>query len=150
MPEQWLLQHGLPALFLLSFAASTLLPLGSEWLLVALLAVGKDPLACVLTATVGNTLGALTSYLIGFYGADWLNKRVLRISPDRQRRAARWYQQFGSWSLLFSWLPIIGDPLCLLAGYCRVPVPWFLLLTGTGKGARYLSVAGLAGLFISP
>jgi len=148
MFEDWLLQHGLPALFLLSFAASTLLPLGSEWLLVAMLASGNEPLACLLVATLGNTLGGLTNYLIGLFGGDWLCHGLLHISTRQQQRAARWYQRFGVWSLLFSWLPVIGDPLCLLAGIYRLPLPWFILLVATGKGARYLALAGLTGLFL--
>lgn len=149
MFEDWLLSHGLVALFFLSFAASTLLPLGSEWLLVAMLATGKPALACLVIATMGNTLGGLTTYAVGLFGADWINRKVLRISFSQQQRAARWYQRFGVWSLLLSWVPVVGDPLCLLAGLYRVPLPWFVLLIGTGKGLRYASVAGLTDLFLS-
>jgi len=149
MPEAWLTEHGLPALFLLSFTASTLVPVGSEWLLVALLAAGEEPLVCLMAATVGNTLGALTTYAIGWYGADWIVHRVLRISEGQQQRAARWYRKFGIWSLLLSWVPVIGDPLCLLAGLSRTPFPWTLLLITVGKTLRYSSIAGLTSLALS-
>jgi membrane protein YqaA with SNARE-associated domain len=146
--HDWLLQYGLPALFLLSFIAATLLPLGSEWLLMALLANGHPPLTCVLVATVGNTLGAMTSYIIGYYGADWFATKVLRISTAQQDQAERWYRRFGTWSLLLSWMPVVGDPLCLLGGFYRVRCSWFLLLVAAGKGLRYLTIAGLTGLIL--
>lgn len=146
--QDWLLQYGLPALFLVSFFAATILPLGSEWLLVALLANGHPPLPCVITATLGNTLGAFTSYILGYYSADWFSVKVLRISPAQQHSAELWYRRFGTWSLLLSWLPVVGDPLCLLGGLYRVRWSWFLLLVGTGKGLRYVTIAGLTGLIL--
>lgn len=133
--------HGLPALFFLSFCASTLLPLGSEWLLIVLLLEGRDPAATVLVATVGNSLGSGTNYLIGRWGGDWLTHRLLRIDSQRQQRAEAWFKRFGSWSLLLAWLPIVGDPLCLVSGVLRTPIVRFFLLVTTGKGLRYLTVA---------
>lgn len=133
---------GLPALFLLAFLAATVLPLGSEWLLAALVAGGSAPLTAVLIATVGNTLGAVTTAWLGRGSGTWLRRR-LPLAPERQQRAERLYARFGSWSLLASWLPIVGDPLCLVAGLLRVPWPRFLLLVAAGKLARYAAVAWL-------
>ncbi|MBE0599134.1 MAG: DedA family protein, partial [Desulfuromonadales bacterium] len=118
--EEFLLSHGLPALFVLSFLAATLLPLGSEWLLAALLLKGVDPLWSVTLATAGNTLGAMTTYAIGVWGGPLLIGRLLRIDLATRQRAERFYHRFGSWSLLLSWLPVIGDPLCLVGGVLRV------------------------------
>ncbi len=78
--EQLLLEHGYPALFLLSFLASTLVPLGSEWLLAVLLLNGFDPFMVVPVATVGNSCGALTTYAIGLWGGPFLVQRFLRVS----------------------------------------------------------------------
>jgi membrane protein YqaA with SNARE-associated domain len=113
-------------------------------LLVALLLGGANPTHSVLTATAGNTLGAVTSYLIGRWGSDWLMEKLLRIDSQQQQRAERWFSRYGSWALLFSWLPIVGDPLCLVSGSLKTAPLRFLLLVASGKGVRYLSVAMLA------
>ena len=139
--HDFLMGHGLPALFLLSFLASTLIPLGSEWLLVVLLLKGIDPVAAVTTATVGNWLGAVTTWAIGGWGGPFIIRRVLRVSPVDEERAERFYNRYGSWSLLLSWLPVIGDPLCLVGGLLRVGFLRFSLLVFTGKLARYAVVA---------
>jgi membrane protein YqaA with SNARE-associated domain len=136
---------GLPGLFLLSFLASTILPVGSEWLLVALVVNGEEALLPVGVATVGNTLGACTTYLLGVFGGPFLIGRVLRVDAEARARAAGFYARFGSWSLLLSWLPVVGDPLCLAGGLLRVPFYRFLLLVAAGKAARYAAVAFLAG-----
>ena len=135
--SEFLVDYGLWSLFFISFCASTLLPLGSEWLLVALLLQGSNPLATVAVATLGNSLGAGTNYLIGFYGGDWLIEKVLRVEKTRQQQAIRWFNRYGSWSLLLAWLPVIGDPLCLVAGMLKTPLLRFSLLVTTGKGLRY-------------
>lgn len=139
--EAFLASHGYPALFLLSFLASTIMPLGSEWLLVAMLVNRHDPLATVAVATVGNCLGACTTYGIGLWGGPLFISRVLRIGDQERERAERLYHRYASWSLLCSWLPVIGDPLCLVAGVLRVGFRRFSLLVATGKLARYAAVA---------
>lgn len=141
--ELWLLDYGYPALLLLSFLASTLVPMGSEWLLAVLLLNAFDPLAVVLVATLGNTAGALATYALGLWGGPVLTTRLLRVSSDSQRRAERLFARYGIWSLLFSWLPLLGDPLCLVAGILRTRFWSFLLLVSSGKLARYLVVAKL-------
>ena len=139
--QEFLLANGYPALFLLSFLAATLVPLGSEWLVVALLVQGFAPAPVVLVATVGNVLGACTSYAIGLFGSVFLTERVLRMDGDERARAERVFARYGSWSLLLSWLPVIGDPLCVVAGMLKITVPRFVLLVLTGKVARYALVA---------
>ncbi|RME34087.1 MAG: DedA family protein [Deltaproteobacteria bacterium] len=132
-------EAGLAGLFLLSLLASTILPLGSEWLLVLLLTQNVPPTACLLTASVGNTLGALTLWWMGLYGWQWLRQRKT-FDPGRQKQARRLYRRFGSWSLLLAWLPLVGDGLCLLAGAAGMDWRRFLVLVGTGKTLRYLFV----------
>lgn len=139
--EQWLLEYGYPALFLLSLLASTLVPLGSEWLLAVLLLNGFDPSTTVAVATLGNSCGALTTYALGLWGGPLLLQRVLRVSPESQRRAERVFSRYGSWSLLLSWLPVLGDPLCLAGGVLRTSFWRFLVLVSVGKFIRYLVVA---------
>jgi membrane protein YqaA with SNARE-associated domain len=141
--EILLVNNGLLALFLLSFLAATIIPLGSEWLLIALILNGFDARSVVAVATLGNYLGACTTYAIGFYGSEFLIKKILRVDDDSLTRAMSLYKKYGSWSLLFSWIPILGDPLCLAGGVLRLGFPVFSVLVFLGKFARYAAIAYL-------
>lgn len=141
MLHDLLRQPGYVSLFFMSFLASTLLPLGSEWLLVTMLVAGYDPVSSVVTATLGNYLGAVATYLVGIYGGNWLIEKVMRVSVEQQERAKNYYRHLGVYSLLFSWLPIIGDPLCLVGGMLRINFGLFSLLVAVGKFARYVITA---------
>jgi membrane protein YqaA with SNARE-associated domain len=141
--EHLLSSPGYSALFALSFLASTLLPVGSEWLLAVMLMDRHDPVMTVAVATIGNTLGAVTTWAIGIAGGPFLVRRVLRISAAAEESAIRFYRRYGVWSLLFSWLPFVGDPLCLAGGILKVGFGRFTLLVFTGKLARYAAVAWL-------
>ena len=132
---------GYLTLFVLSFTAATLLPLGSEWLLAALLLKGGEPFLLVGIATLGNLLGAVSTWLVGRYGGDFLIRRCLRIDAEAQQRAEERYSRYGIWSLLLSWVPLIGDPLCLIAGIFRVRLALFIPLVGAGKLGRYCLLA---------
>ena len=134
---------GLPGLFLLSFLAATILPIGSEWLLILLLMQGLSPSNVVLTASLGNFLGACTTYLLGRWGANSLLRHLLRIDLQQLLRAKSLYARYGIWSLLLTWLPIVGDPLCLLAGLLRLDFRTFSLLVFVGKFSRYATLAFL-------
>lgn len=136
-------QPGYPALFAVSFLASTLLPLGSEWLLAMMLTQGYHANTTVGVATIGNTLGACTTWLVGRYGGNWLLERLFKISDQQRQRAEDWYRRYGAASLLLSWLPVVGDPLCLVGGLLRINPFLFILLAGAGKLARYAAVAWL-------
>lgn len=139
--ESYFLEAGLLGLFLLGFAAATVLPLGSEWLLVLLISQGTPVAEAVMAATVGNYLGSCTTWGIGLLGSQALVSRLLRISPEQAARARQFYQTWGVWTLLLAWLPIIGDPLCLVAGVLRTRFWLFSLLVFSGKLARYLLLA---------
>ncbi|EOL9025211.1 YqaA family protein [Cronobacter sakazakii] len=123
------------SLFTSSFLSATLLPGSSEAVLVALLvSVKTTPWLLVLTATIGNSLGGLTNVILG-------RLFPLRESSRWQERAQGWLQRFGAPALLLSWLPLVGDLLCLLAGWLRLPwgpVIFFLCL---GKALRYIIIA---------
>jgi membrane protein YqaA with SNARE-associated domain len=141
MVHDWLNQPGYVTLFTVSFLASTLLPLGSEWLLVMMLVSGYEPFSTVVVATAGNYLGAVTTYLIGMYGGAWLVEKVLRVSAEQQERARDSYRRFGAFSLLLSWVPIVGDPLCMVGGVLRINFGLFTLLVASGKFVRYAVAA---------
>ncbi len=146
--ENFLLSHGLPALFLLSFLAATLLPLGSEWLLVALILQELPATQVVAVATLGNVLGAFITYGIAIWGSDLIMEKLLRVDKRQTARAMELYQRYGAYSLLFAWLPIIGDPLCLAAGILRLQPLLFLFLVFLGKLGRYSLIAMLTEMHI--
>jgi membrane protein YqaA with SNARE-associated domain len=104
----FLFQYGYSSMFLLSFMASTVIPIGSEWLLVSMIMKGFDPVLTVSTATAGNTLGACTTYGIGIYGRTWVIQKLFRMDENSQKRAEKFYAKYGVWSLLLSWLPLVG------------------------------------------
>jgi membrane protein YqaA with SNARE-associated domain len=128
---------GYGSLFFLSFMASTVIPIGSEWLLISMILKGFDPILTVTTATAGNTLGACTTYGIGIYGSPWMIRNVFRMDESAQQRAEKFYVRYGTWSLLFSWLPIVGDPICFAGGLLRIHFGIFVGLVLAGKLFRY-------------
>jgi len=125
-------EAGFVGLFIASFVSATVLPGGSEVVLIAV--IHKHPemvLQAVAVATVGNTLGGMTSYLLG------------RLIPNRaDSRAVVWLHRYGYWALLFSWIPLFGDALCVGAGWLRFNPYVSLLLFAAGKLFRYALVAG--------
>ncbi|MCX2899593.1 YqaA family protein [Pseudomonas mandelii] len=129
-------------LFLAAFGAATLLPLQSEALLVGLLLSGKYGLwALLAVATLGNVLGSLVNWWLGRGIERFHRRRWFPVSPRHLEKARAHYQRYGHWSLLLSWLPIIGDPLTLVAGVMREPLGRFLLIVTLAKGARYAVLA---------
>lgn len=132
------------ALFGVSFLAATIIPLGSEWLLAAMVISGSNIPFSIAVASSGNYLGGVTTYLIGLYGGLFLVRSVLKISTEKEEKARRAYERYGTWTLLFSWLPVLGDPLCLAGGMMKTGFLRFSLLVITGKLARYSLVAWLA------
>ena len=125
----------LASLFASSFLSSTLLPGNSEVVLVAMLLSGvSQPWLLVLIATMGNSLGGLTNVILGRFFP-------LREKSRWQEKAVGWLKRYGAATLLLSWMPVIGDLLCLLAGWMRIswgPVLFFLCL---GKALRYVLLA---------
>jgi len=126
-------------LFGSALLSSTLFPGGSEALLLYRLHQGADPLASVLTATAGNVLGSLITYGMGRFGRKAVQRRSEK-TDQHIARAERWFNRFGRPSLLLAWLPVVGDPLCLVAGVLRVSVISFLVLVTLGKLARYAAL----------
>ncbi len=139
-----LVDWGLPALLGLSFLAATILPIASEWLLVALIINQVHPGTAVGVATLGNTLGAVTTWALGMWGGPYIVQRLLKIDALTRRRAECWYDRWGSWSLLLAWAPVVGDPLCFVGGVMKVPLMRFTLLVALGKAARYAALAWAA------
>jgi len=123
-------------LFLASFASATLLPGGSEALFVYLLSEQLNPFVLLLIATLGNTLGSFVNYVLGKYATTFaLSKGYM--SEKQLQKASTLFEKYGAISLLFSWLPIIGDPLTFVAGIVRYSWWKFLIIVGLAKLARY-------------
>ncbi len=132
-------QSSLLALFISSFLAATLLPGGSEAVLVAVLIAYPELQWSALTlATVGNTLGGMSSYLIGRFLPN--ERALLKISNNRIREL-EWVSRHGAPILLLSWTPLIGDALCVAAGWLRINWFWAMLFMAAGKLTRYWVVA---------
>ncbi len=138
------LPGGLGGLFVGSFLASTLLPGGSEAMLLwQLQQTPQQALPLWGVASLGNTLGGLSSWLIGWWLARRFPHRGLR--EDRQQRALQRVARYGAPVLLFSWLPVIGDPLCLAAGWSGIRLLPATLYIGLGKALRYGVLVGAFG-----
>jgi len=138
-------------LFLSAFLAATLLPLSSEAVLAALSqARGFDIAVLVAVATLGNTLGATVNWALGRFCLRWRDRDWFPFSAAQLERAAGGFRRYGLWSLLFAWMPVVGDPITFAAGVLQVRFVPFLVLVGLGKGARYAAVIILARSFISP
>ena len=132
------------SLFITGFIAATLLPASSEVLLLALLQQGFSPGLLWLSATAGNTLGSCVNWYLGREILRFQHKRWFPASRDSLQRAERHFKRYGYWSLLFAWLPVVGDPLTIVAGVLRMRFSVFVALVLAGKGARYAIVLYLA------
>ncbi len=126
-------------LFLVSFAASTILPISSEATLYYYLHNGDEWLYLLISAGIGNTLGSIFNYFIGIKGIDYLLDRG-KLSYKSYERSERVFLKWGGWSLLLSWMPIIGDPITLIAGALRYPFVKFVIIVSISKFARYIAI----------
>lgn len=132
-------------LFLAALIAGSFLPLQSETVLATLLlTTDHSPILLILTASAGNTLGAVINWLLGRGIERFRDRRWFPANPATLERAQSRYQRYGKWSLLLSWVPIIGDPLTVIAGVMREPLGMFILLVAIAKTGRYVIVAALA------
>lgn len=131
-------------LFVAAFAAATILPLQSEAVLVGLLLSGNYPTALLIAvASAGNVLGSTANWLLGIGIERFKDRAWFPVSTERLAQAQRWYQRYGKWSLLGSWLPIIGDPLTVIAGVLKEPFWVFLILVTIAKVSRYLALTAV-------
>ena len=131
-------------LFLAAFVAATILPAQSEAVLAGLLATGTySPVMLILVAGIGNVLGSVVNWLLGRSVERFREARWFPVSAKNLERTSRWYRKYGWWSLLLSWMPIIGDPLTVAAGIMREPFPRFLLVVTIAKFGRYIVLAAI-------
>ena len=127
-------------LFISAFASATLLPLGSEALLIYNIKEGFNIYALLFVATFGNVLGSILNYYLGLKGEEYLVDKKL-VKQKYIDISKRYFDKFGAFSLLFAWLPIIGDPITFIAGVLRYDFRNFFLLVVISKFSRYLFIA---------
>ena len=135
-------------LFLSAFGAATLLPLQSEAVLLGLLVQNKQhAVLLIAVASLGNILGSCVNWYLGLKIEHYKNKKWFPVSADKMLKAQKTYQKYGYWSLLLSWVPIIGDPFALIAGLLKENLVRFLLMVSIAKIGRYLFVYAAFAMF---
>ena len=141
-------KYGLTSVFVIALISATLLPMGSEPAVFGLVKLDPELFwPAVLVATAGNTVGGAISWWMG-YGAERAYERVKKRSPT-VLRALKWLQQFGAKACLLSWLPVVGDPLCAVAGWLKLPFWPCVAYMAIGKFARYVTMTA-ALLWVFP
>lgn len=131
-------------LFAAAFLSATVFPFQSEAALAALVLAGQQRWEWLLAAaSLGNTLGSIVNWFLGRFLTRFEDRPWFPASRKTMERAEGWYRRYGRWSLLLSWVPIVGDPLTVIAGVLREPLPVFILLVAIAKTGRYLAVIGL-------
>jgi membrane protein YqaA with SNARE-associated domain len=132
-------------LSLISFLAATILPFFSEVVLTTMyLSNSFEPYFLLIFASIGNIMGSITNWYLGKKITLFQNRKWFPVSPDQLERSRKYFQKYGLWSLLLAWVPIIGDPLTLLAGVLKVRFSIFFLLVSISKISRYVFILYLA------
>lgn len=138
---EYFTEFGYVGLFIASFLAATILPLSSEVILSFLLLNNLNPIILVSVATFGNVLGSFVNYAIGVWGSIFLIRKVLKISEDEFVKAKQRFQKYGVFSLFFAWVPVIGDPLTVIAGVLKINILIFFIMVTCGKLIRYVIIS---------
>jgi len=132
-------------LSLISFLAATILPFSSEVVLTTMyLSNSFEPYFLLIFASIGNIMGSITNWYLGKKITLFQNRKWFPVSPDQLERSRKYFQKYGLWSLLLAWVPIIGDPLTLLAGVLKVRFGIFFVLVSISKISRYVFILYLA------
>ena len=131
------------ALFAIAFGTATFLPLQSEAMLTGLLLADYPPMWLITIASAGNVPRSVVNWIIGRQAERFKHRRWFPVNDAQLDRAKRWYRRHGKWSLLLSWVPVVGDPLTIVAGVLREPLPTFLALVTIAKLGRYLALAAV-------
>lgn len=141
--EEWLHQFGFAGLFAISFLSATILPLFSEAFVLWMPTQGYSIWGVLVVATAGNVLGSVVNYWLGKGAGGWALKKWIRVEPERLARAQAIYSRWGAPVLLLAWVPVIGDPLTVVAGIFRLQFLIFLVYVLVGKILRYAVLLGL-------
>lgn len=130
------------SLFISSFLSSTILPGHSEIILTAFIFLKKYPIIdLIFFASIGNILGSILNWCIGYFLTNLKDRKWFPINKSQLTRASSWFLKYGKWTLFLSWVPIIGDPLTIIAGIFRVPIYSFILIICLAKTMRYVFIS---------
>lgn len=144
------LDADLIGLFVAGLTAATLLPGGSEIVLVTLQSLSNHSNWILLfVASLGNVLGSVINYWLGRAALSFQHHRLFPVSPSQLSKAQIWFERWGKWSLLLAWAPIIGDPITVAAGVMRSSFLQFCILVTISKVVRYMAVLGIVEQFLS-
>ena len=130
------------SLFISSFLSSTILPGHSEIILTAFIFLKKYPIIdLIFFASIGNILGSILNWFIGYFLTNLKDRKWFPINKSQLTRASSWFLKYGKWTLFLSWVPIIGDPLTIIAGIFRVPINIFICIISLAKTMRYVFIS---------
>ena len=128
-------------IFFLSFLSATILPFSSEIGLASLLALDTyNNILLLIFASCGNILGSCINWLLGNYSRRFENKKWFPFNKKNLFKASNWFEKYGKWSLLLSWMPVVGDPITFIAGTMKTKFKTFILLVSISKISRYLVI----------
>ena len=128
-------------LFIISFLAATILPLSSEIVLTTMLLTNLfEKNILLIVASFGNILGSIFNWYLGKKITIFQNRKWFPVSPEQLNKSQKYFQKYGLWSLLLAWVPVIGDPLTLLAGVLKVRFSIFFILVSISKISRYVFI----------
>ncbi len=137
---------GLLGLFIGTFLAATILPFSSDVLYLAVLVATKDTAGCLLVGTLGNWLGSVLTYWMGWAGRwEWIEK-WFKVKPETLRKQKAYIDRYGVWLALTCWVPFIGDIIAIALGFYRTRPVWTMILLLIGKFARFLAWNFIYGL----
>ena len=133
------------SLFISSFLSSTILPGHSEIILTAFIFLKKYPIIdLIFFASIGNISGSILNWCIGYFLTNLKDRKWFPINKSQLTRASSWFLKYGKWTLFLSWVPIIGDPLTIIAGIFRIPIYTFILIISLAKTMRYVFISLVA------
>lgn len=139
---------GLWGLFLGAFLAATIVPFSSDALYLAVLIATKDPLGCFLYGTIGNWLGGITTYWIGWLGRwEWI-ERWFKVKHETLEKQKVKIDKYGVWMALLSWVPIVGDVIVIALGFYKTRPLWTIILLLVGKAGRFVVWNYIYGVFV--
>lgn len=139
---------GYLGLFVVSYLSATVLPFSEQFAVVGMVALGYSSILIVVVATAGSFLGALTNYYVGREGSEFVFSRYISVDGDRLERAEKFYGRWGSYILLFSWLPLLGDAITVVSGVLHLDLRVFTFWVLLGRIVRQTIIVLLAAHII--
>lgn len=144
---EWLEGLGLLGLFIGTFLAATILPFSTDALYLAILAATGDPVNCLIVGTLGNWLGSVVSFGIGWIARwEWIEK-WFKVKAETLEKQKKRIDRYGVWLALFAWVPLIGDIIAIALGFYKTRPVWTISLLLVGKFTRFLAWNLIYGLF---